>query len=560
MLFNDEEKLLETCKDFFGTMYGDSKEDGGCDIAREREAEPASDLLLKTRNDSATSRERAPEISRDPKLGAEKAVNSNSYIANVENQDVLQMPSISYPSTPLYSSPSVKGTPKLSLDGENKTSTDWWSSMYPVVEEGLEIFDSVGSEEGLTEEEDSGGRGGETSNPWVIAKMNAPIRRRKTSNNDLNTADFNGQLLTPRKLGVEAMSSPVKIGSGRPPLGTRKVNQLPSPQKDFSSSPQTLISISPQKNPLYQGTLGMRRNQNSQPRVARPLGLQPKEQQAPIQNHTVDHSNKTLDSWMRKTTQNSPAENLQQSSPNSLSLQDIPNISQRPRQRRPNNNISQTQPLQKPFVPPRPKKNTQQTSSDSSNGISRSVPPRRPPLQEYKSRQNHGRALKEVIGNIDQSHRPAPRFSYSSSMSRSGTLQTDPSSLQSNLWLNQETSTFENTAAHFPSETLSNQYDPFSRSVSLSPSPEPPILVKIPTTRVPTSVTTIRASSGKLARYDIYVGKGGISQGLSDPDSAGIITSWEKRTRVLLAARGGNWMLEGSIDLKKALEKHVCRG
>ena len=473
----------------------------------------------------------------------------------------MPVSSNSHPSTPSCSSQIMTGVPEISFGREHQTPTKWWSSMYPIIEEGQEDFNSADSEDGLGEEENDGGHGAGASNPWVIAKMNAPIRKRKLNNcNDSNTVDFNGQLLTPQKLGAEAMSSPVRIESGRPPLRNRQVNQLPSPQKDFGSSPQTTKSSSTQGLLFSQVSSGIKRNQDSIQKLLKPIGLQPKEHQAPIQKRTVDHQNQTLDSWIRRPTYIPLADTLQEEPPKGSSLNDIPDISQRPRQRHSGNSCQQAQALQKPFRTPRPKNSTQQIRRDFGGSVSQPAVPGNPLLQHCSSNQENGGALKEIIHTTNKHRRPAPRFSHSSAAIHSGSPQSNRTFPQNNLWLSQETSQPSNNSICLtPTGSFSTSYDPPSRSTSFSPSPEPPSSVKLPVLTISSSITAIRASSVKHAMQDMYLMRRTPARGLAGPHSVETITKWEERIRSLFAAKGGKWVFEGSLDLRKALREHSPR-
>ena len=556
-MFNDERRILETCKTFFSAVYGDHAADSTCESAADGETQPASELLLGASKESGPNQERASEIPRDPKLRAGNFGGSNSHIANDEDQVALSASSDSHPNTSICRSQIVKGAPKISFNGENKTPAEWWSSMHQVIEEGQEDSNSADSEDGWTEEENDGGPGAGASDPWVIAKMNAPIRKRKLNGNDSNTADFNGQILTPQKLGVEAMSSPIRIGSDRSLLRNRQANQLPSPQKDFGSSPQTMESSSIQGIPLSRVPLGTKRNQDYLTRLVKPSGLQPKEYQAPIQKRTVDNQNQTLDAWIRKPVHIPLTGTLHQSTSKGFSLNDIPDISQRPRQRRSNNSYQQNKILHKPFVTPRPKNNTQQSSLGFDSNVSQPVVPGKPPLQAYSSSQGNDRALKEIMQTTDHYHRPATRFSHPSPTTYSGSPQPDRTIPQNNLWLSQETSqASNNSVCPTPAGSFSTHYEPQSRSSPFSPSPEPPSMVKLPVLTISSSIAAIRASAAKHAMHDMYLTRGTHARGLAGPHSAGIISTWEERIRSLIAAKGGKWGLDRGLDLRKVLREH----
>jgi DNA mismatch repair ATPase MutL len=74
----------------------------------------------------------------------------------------------------------------------------WRASMYGIDEEDLGYLQE--NQPPITEEEEEGIRAAEVSNPWTIARMNAPIKPK--------TATFNGQLLSPAKSHGDGQRSP----------------------------------------------------------------------------------------------------------------------------------------------------------------------------------------------------------------------------------------------------------------------------------------------------------------------------------------------------------------
>ena len=511
-LFNDEEGLLRICRTFFSAMYGDLENTEGLESSR-KSPEP---LIRSCSQMSKTWKTLSPS-------------------------------SIAYNS---------KEMPEWPVTTHVKRSTEsqkWQSSMYPTAEEDLEEGEDSASERIQTEVESEDESRAKISNPWTIAKMNAPISKRRSVEMVQDTTDLNGQLLTPRRLG-ETMLSPINISSYKPILPNRHTHQLPSPEK----SPQRWPSSSSPPSFMRQPPRGVGEDQSSLSRCTRPLEIQPTEQQV-HRARPAGRQNNTLDVWMRGLAQVTPKNTPQQSSPGSLSLKDIPDISQRPRQRRTIHNVRASQSRMKSFIPPKLNNNPAQEKPGSTHPR---APPHRPPIQKSPSRQNQEqKTIPEIIQSTNQCHRPPLRLPRPAPLYQPEALQAKTSSLQpaNNIWLSQAPSLCSgNIIPLTPCTNL--PYSPLP-SPTRSPSPhrsppQPPL--RVPRRTVSASLTSVREGTAKLAPHDLYIRQGYTSKAFAGDATIAappqvVIAAWERSIRRLLAARKGNCVLEGRLDIARAL-------
>ena len=477
VLFHHEDQVFETCEAFFSAIYGQScpgtvaPDRTGFEptqrfgaLLRERSKSESNDITSAGPLDVARKATsiRATKTQADKpastSLGMMQEISNPTSIATSIN---LNSP-ISPSSTPLHKEQDL-------VDREN---VRWQRSMY----QSMEYFSPVESESSIagddTSEEDVG-ENAIVSNPWTIAKMNAPLRKKPHNPEDTETARFNGQLLTPQKLG-DPNSSPIKATHERNILAPRHVNQLPSPVKEYASphchgfnapSPPRLSCL---KSSDHEAARWRRE-------LIMPALRQQDIRQSPNDGLEGHDRNGTLDRWMQKPTHDTATSSPKTLS-HGLSLSDIPSVAQRPRRAPATSHRSQQSALSRPFVSP-VRKNETNLSQSAIYNDERASTSIRPSSQLGATSQLYPRSLRAGLPKTIQKSREGPQ-PLNRHSAGPGAHHALPSKPTGNLWLAQELSLFNNNTSHFdrPSPGL---HQAFARRPALRPPTSPPQLTSL---------------------------------------------------------------------------------
>ena len=570
MLFYEEDKVIEICKAFFTAVYGKPSASVDHQSNHEIGRTPASAVLLREQevcdSDRSIRSERPPVVRKErsrsiareflfkgptsadlDSLAKEPNASSSTEVTSVEHG--MQLPN--------------------TLHRKNQRhlgQEEWQSSMYQSIEDLQTEYPYSDTEENLTEEDELD-NGIKVSNPWTIAKMNAPARKKAAPGADLESADFNGQLLTPKRLG-DAGSSPVRFDHrGRPALKPRHANQLPSPAKDVisqqrldpSSSP--LHSLSSQRSIERDGTSGLLS------RSIGPLPLPSKDQEV-FRPSQGTHVHGTLDTWMQKPMQKPVRHTTlapsQQSDPGGTCLIDIPDVSQRPRKGTAHNSRQQGPGLHRPFVSPVRRQNLAERSQRTDDPVSPFAISRKPPLRGTTALETQPGDLQLDIESQTGQHPSAPQSSRPSTAAAPRNPQTNNGKPPRNIWLSQEHSLPNSTARLIPNPLA-------SRLAPHSPSPAEPNRLRLPNIALAESIAAIAALHNKLAVHDAYIRRGDSARDSAfalSTLSAEVLAAWEAHTRHLIvtlsgscgsggSGRGGSRPVEPALDLKRALKEHA---
>ena len=218
----------------------------------------------------------------------------------------------------------------------------WQSNMSSEKDDffGLQDFAHSGSTTRLENVEAEALRNVHISNPWTIAKVNAPIRRLPANGESSTTTPHNGQLFTP----VRQRGEPGDLGDffGRGSNLSRKSSPINVPLVNQSSSRE--FSTDEQRSPLGQFTFPLR-------------AWRPKERRSDTSNGfdtTPENSpERPLDRWIRRDqiTQKYTAP-PQAFSTTGTPLGDIPQIARRPRKVTPRKPQHEKASINQPFKPP----------------------------------------------------------------------------------------------------------------------------------------------------------------------------------------------------------------
>ncbi|KAL8897498.1 MAG: hypothetical protein Q9207_007184, partial [Kuettlingeria erythrocarpa] len=241
----------------------------------------------------------------------------------------------------------------LSRPGPSKcTGQSWSNSMYAGDEDGEVIHANLATQNQSSDEEDEGDiRSVRVTNPWTLAKVNAPVRSQKANDQTENGYVRDQQLLTPAKAPEDLLrdlSPPLRIPR---PDGTQ---YLPTPAKSqaATTNEQSLSDSFPY--PMKAWGKAHREIESSpdpvsseeQPPSSSMLDIwvqrppaQPREELfVPQQDNTVSRPQRDFVS----------AATLPQGTP----LSAIPDISQKPRQRATQRKQQWQANINKPFTPP----------------------------------------------------------------------------------------------------------------------------------------------------------------------------------------------------------------
>lgn len=452
-------------------------------------------------------------------------------------------------------------------------------TLHDFVFRGFDDFENLsldlGSEDEVLSEEEENLHDVRISNPWSIAKLNAPIRKKPLSGQVPENLDFNGQLFTPPKLNTA--SSPVKSINRHtfiPPYSTPAV----SPTRNMlSTSPgdtfRPRVDLPRQPNMPKKPTLHLdhRANANHQilKNTTRALGFP--------QSQKGESKQGPLDKWMRRPlpapSLNSPP-SFKSSQSEGLALADIPEISSRPRK-----SFKGTQrfsAFNKPFVSPVVDANDQQ--SQQQQKLKEDLSRRGFPAQwavpagaqrTLPQRSQLPRPSKELVSPKRQGSSSPSQRSY---MTQKGTsLDTSQRQLPpGNIWLQQAGLDFKtaspSTRTTLPPEKLNQPQAPSATPPSIPSPTRRAVLLEscatrpkapVPTLKVSTSSRAIGISFTRLLPHDAYLRSELAVQGLvfDNVDSAKVrvLASWDRQLRRLIAGMGGNVVVDGELSTAKAL-------
>ncbi len=234
----------------------------------------------------------------------------------------------------------------------NSTGQSWSNSMYAGDEDGEVLHANLEMQNQSSDEEDEGDiMSVRVTNPWTLAKLNAPVQSQKANDQTENGPIRDQQLLTPAKAPEDLLrdlSSPLRI----PRLdGTR---YLPTPAK--SQTATTNEQSSPDSFPYPMKAWG---------KAYREIESSPD----PVSSEEQPPSSSMLDIWVQRRSAQ-PREELfvpQQENtvsrpqrdfvsaatlPQGTPLSAIPDISQKPRQRAAQRKQQRQSNTNKPFTPP----------------------------------------------------------------------------------------------------------------------------------------------------------------------------------------------------------------
>lgn len=579
VLFHEEGRVLKFCEDMFAAVYGEQNEENESQRALgNREAESVGRPLGNhdKRPSDATAKMAFSRPQKQLSLGKDTERGILSF-AKTPNSVTPAKTCITSPPSWQHCRRKMNETIVQSavLPMYEPSIVGWQSSMYPSSRDILEEGPVLANAEEM-EDEDPEQCADIATDPWTIAKMNAPVRRKILAPKVVETTNFNGQLLTPQRAGDN--SSPVKFIPSRPALTVKNLNQLPSPLKEAVHK-QLSASNSPLQAPKFQHFHTEDKTDDVQQRVMSPLESHNGEQLEICRLPRNGGQNGTLGvSRRRSPIRTAPQPGLS----GGTTLRDIPDVSQRPRQTRLNNCIQQTRPLLKPFMSPIPKPNQQDQDEGMTQGTHPAQLPRRGPQEDSKSQQHRPRHLQDIINDTGRNRsRRSQNLSRIPIAARGGlreTLQSAvkqheaPSKLQSmapitnlrglpvhhqqsldNLWLRQGLARLSG-ARRPPTSTTTSALS------YRSPSPDPPISIKISSLTVCTSIPAISLLFIKIAGYNDYLKGGDEAPCFPKPFLAlptVMVAAWEKQIRQLLAKRGRNGALEGDLDLVRAFTEHA---
>ncbi|KAI4200044.1 MAG: hypothetical protein LQ350_004181 [Teloschistes chrysophthalmus] len=230
VLFTDSPRVLDVVEVFFRSIYGElaSKEKSTSKGKSSVSKPQAFDILLAKRKSPATTQPTPPDMPRnespvDVDTGVTNGLFEGHNLPMDQRRTGLRRDSSAVKETfPIDTQPS----PTHHITGAQHT---WQQSMYHSgdLDEPPDT-PTVTQDQDIDAEEDL--RDVRVSNPWTLAKLNAPLRLR-----DSNGLSSNGQLLTPAKHHdgiIGELSSPLRMD----PAATDQAG-LPSPEKSDALTP-----------------------------------------------------------------------------------------------------------------------------------------------------------------------------------------------------------------------------------------------------------------------------------------------------------------------------------
>ncbi|KAI9758976.1 MAG: hypothetical protein M1835_000484 [Candelina submexicana] len=256
VLFEDPDHVLSLMRSFFKSIYGELvvMEDDATKVPKSigNVAAKPFDLLLAKKRPTADAVEKPSAVDMAPtmsKLGPELDRDTTSVTGPEPVEDATQV-SGDTPLSPMSESHLCETSP-IDKDRPAKRRRTWRFNMYGGDEEDMDdpIEGKDQDQRSTTEEGPEALRDLGVNNPWIIAKMNAPIRSRQLERRKVVEGDGeprNMQLMTPaRDQGsLERNSTPFPSlkhptdGLGRQALPTPERSHPPSsPLKGLPSSP-----------------------------------------------------------------------------------------------------------------------------------------------------------------------------------------------------------------------------------------------------------------------------------------------------------------------------------
>ncbi|KAL8833740.1 MAG: hypothetical protein Q9170_004102, partial [Blastenia crenularia] len=384
VLFNDSRRILELVEVFFKSHYGDLKvaekqsASGKHATARPR----AFDLLLARRPPATDAQLVAPDTTNEcpssPTLlqGIEKAASCaklpGQTTLNGQDQRNTHEASPREPSLHHNKSEAPVEAEVPLLGAQSKTAQSWRRSMYPEDEdEELESGHTVPSEES---EDEENLRGVTVTNPWTLAKINAPIRplrEREGTSNDISSIQ---QLPTPAK-------GPGDLSQDLSPPDRILVPTLPTPAKsqiappNEQSSPDTFLYPRRAWGKTHREADSSPNRSSSSDERPPPSSsiLDTWVQRTPAQPHSADQDLFLSTQDPFPSTQDPFPTRLHISPSQGTPLSTIPNFSHKPRRKQP----QRTSNVNKPFTPP--VRDLTRVWFDQHEPSSRSTQPRRSP-------------------------------------------------------------------------------------------------------------------------------------------------------------------------------------
>ncbi|KAL8941066.1 MAG: hypothetical protein Q9211_001967, partial [Gyalolechia sp. 1 TL-2023] len=360
VLFSNSSNILELVETFFRNHYGELEpaEKQTASSKHGNSTPRAFDLLLARKPTTEITEVTTPEAANSDPLASASAqhVETGSIAKLLPEQSPSNIPE----QTRAYQSHGPEGSSHsheddITLEAQSSprgtqrgTMQKWHQSMY-VEEVGEHLAGSDLAPQSQDTEDEEDFRDITVTNPWTLAKTNAPIRRQKRVDGPSNDLSGNDQLPTPTKGHVDLpqdQSSPLRRSA--PSLAT------PARSQDATSNGQSSPDIF--QYPRRAWGRAHRGADTSPHRSSSSEGPEPP-------------SSGPLDTWVRRTpaqpraadqhlflSEQDPAPTTTRSSdfvpasilPQGTPLSAIPDISQKPRRKpqRPSNNVM------KPFTPP----------------------------------------------------------------------------------------------------------------------------------------------------------------------------------------------------------------
>lgn len=234
VLFTDSPGVLELVESFFRSHYGELKSNGKSTPKHKRpNAEPRSfDLLLSKRppatleiSVSATQPKSFPTSALEQILDAAKTstggsvrIDGNEEVQSCEADTVnTSLRTVGDGETPLESTQRVS----------NGTKQTWYHSMYRD-DDGEELVNASLAAQSQSSEDEDNIRDVTVTNPWTLAKLNAPIQSQRMAGYSVRDTSSTQQLMTPAKAHDDLpqdLPSPLRMS--RPDI----IHGLPTPAK-----------------------------------------------------------------------------------------------------------------------------------------------------------------------------------------------------------------------------------------------------------------------------------------------------------------------------------------
>ena len=461
-----------------------------------------------------------------------------------------------------------KGNSSCKQNGDRTSTTVAKASMLDDLDDlENQNFDLSSDDEDFPEDEESLDDV-RVSNPWTIAKMNAPVRKRISEDTAPDSIDFNDQLFTPPRFNstfspVKPVHRPTFPAQLRTPVASPTRNSFPtSLEKPIGSSlnpPRRPLAVSPEPGAQlnHQAQL-MPRGQVDAPR---PQNVPQTQKSGPMQGQ--------LDSWMRRQL---PAPSLtstpsiKSSQSVGIALADIPEASSRSQPR--SKAFQRSAGINKPFMPP------------MARG---SVQPKQQKPKPCLARQGLPAQWSQSVGDLGATPRQSrlshpgdgflpqkPPASSPMPPGREPQKKTPhlpppqrPQRPPGNIWLRQASTSSQ--GPDLSAKTLNKPHPPPAitrpqpRSPRLCAAEAHPNTAALPTLKITTSETAIATSFASLALHDAYLLSGSNAQGFvfenlkSSSVKANVLVAWERRLRRLLAGLERSFMVEGELNVGRAL-------